>query len=44
MNTAYWKDHFQDKYWVIESYEQLFDSLLEIETVLEELLLAENKN
>jgi phenylalanine-4-hydroxylase len=36
--TEYWKDHFQDKYWIIESYEQLFASLPEIEEVLEELL------
>jgi len=44
MNTAYWKDHFQDKYWVIENYEQLFASLPEIEIVLEELMQMENKN
>jgi phenylalanine-4-hydroxylase len=36
--TEYWKDRFQDKYWIIESYEQLFESLPEIEEVLEELL------
>jgi phenylalanine-4-hydroxylase len=36
--TEYWKDSFQDKYWIIESYEQLFESLPEIEEVLEELL------
>jgi len=39
MNQEYWKDHFQDKYFVIESFEQLFDSLPEIEAVLEEMLL-----
>ena len=44
MSTTYWKDHFQDKYWVIESFEQLFASLPEIEIVLEELMLTENKN
>ncbi|MDI1324708.1 MAG: phenylalanine 4-monooxygenase [Algoriphagus sp.] len=38
MNQEYWKDHFQDKYFVIESYEQLFESLPEIEAVLEEML------
>jgi phenylalanine-4-hydroxylase len=44
MMTSYRKDHFQDKYWVIDSYEQLFESLPEIEQVLEELLAIENKN
>ena len=44
MSTSYWKDRFQDKYWVIESYEQLFASLPEIEIVLEELMQTENKN
>lgn len=43
MNQEYWKDRFQDKYFVIESYEQLYESLPEIERVLEELLL-ENKS
>lgn len=38
MQTAYWKDKFQDKYFVIESYEQLFNSLPEIESVLLEEL------
>jgi phenylalanine-4-hydroxylase len=44
MMTSYWKDRFQDKYWVIDSFEQLFESLPEIEQVLEELLATENKN
>jgi phenylalanine-4-hydroxylase len=44
MSTSYWKDRFQDKYWVIESYEQLFASLPEIEIVLEELMQTETKN
>ena len=44
MSTTYWKDHFQDKYWVIENYEQLFASLPEIEIVLKELMQTENKN
>jgi len=44
MSTTYWKDRFQDKYWVIENYEQLFASLPEIEVVLEELMHSENKN
>jgi phenylalanine-4-hydroxylase len=38
LNQEYWKDHFQDKYFVIESYEQLYESLPEIEAVLEEML------
>jgi phenylalanine-4-hydroxylase len=38
MNTPYWKDKFQDKYFVIDSYEQLYQSLPEIEKVLEEML------
>lgn len=44
MNQEYWKDHFQDKYFVIESYEQLFESLPEIEAVLEEMLEAKTKS
>lgn len=43
LNQEYWKDRFQDKYFVIESYEQLYESLPEIEEVLGEMLL-ENKN
>lgn len=39
LNQEYWKDRFQDKYFVIESYEQLYESLSEIEEVLEEMLL-----
>jgi phenylalanine-4-hydroxylase len=38
MNTTYWKDKFQDKYFIIDSYEQLYQSLPEIESVLEEML------
>ncbi len=38
MNQEYWKDHFQDKYFVIDSYEQLYESLPEIEEVLEKML------
>ncbi|MEB2782485.1 phenylalanine 4-monooxygenase [Algoriphagus sp. C2-6-M1] len=38
LNQEYWKDRFQDKYFVIESYEQLYESLPEIEEVLEEML------
>lgn len=39
LNQEYWKDKFQDKYFVIESYEQLYGSLPEIEEVLVEMLL-----
>ncbi len=38
MNQEYWKDHFQDKYFVIDSLEQLYTSLPEIEQVLVEML------
>lgn len=38
LNQEYWKDRFQDKYFVIESYEQLYMSLPEIEEVLEEMI------
>lgn len=43
MNTPYWKDKFQDKYFIIESYEQLYQSLPEIEAVLEEMVTEEAK-
>jgi phenylalanine-4-hydroxylase len=35
MLTDYYIDHFQDKYFVINSYKQLFDSLGEISRVVE---------
>jgi phenylalanine-4-hydroxylase len=38
LNTPYWKDKFQDKYFIIDSYEQLYESLSEIEDVLEEMV------
>jgi len=38
MNQSYWKDKFQDRYFIIDSLEQLFGSLPEIESVLEEML------
>jgi phenylalanine-4-hydroxylase len=41
MNTPYWKDKFQDKYFIIQSYEQLYQSLSEIESVLEEMVSEE---
>jgi phenylalanine-4-hydroxylase len=44
MNTPYWKDKFQDKYFVIDSYEQLYHSLPEIENVLEEMLTQSSVN
>jgi phenylalanine-4-hydroxylase len=39
MNTPYWKDKFQDKYFVINSYEELYQSIPEIEKVLDEMLI-----
>jgi phenylalanine-4-hydroxylase len=39
METPYIKDKFQEKYWVINSYQQLFESIIEIENTLKELLL-----
>ncbi len=38
LNTPYWKDKYQDRYFVIDSYEQLFNSIPEIESVLKEML------
>ena len=38
LQTPYIIDHFQEKYFVIDSYEQLFDSIPETEAVLEEQL------
>ena len=38
MNTPFYKHDFQKQYFVIESYEQLFHSLKEIEQVLEEAI------
>ncbi|UZD22466.1 phenylalanine 4-monooxygenase [Algoriphagus halophytocola] len=43
LNQEYWKDRFQDKYFVIENYEQLYESLPEIESVLEEMLLEKRQ-
>ncbi len=39
LNQPYWKDKYQDRYFVIDSLEQLYESLPEIESVLEEMLL-----
>ena len=38
LQTPYIIDHFQEQYFVIQSYEQLFHSVPEIETTLEDLL------
>lgn len=38
MQTAYWKDKFQDKYFIISSYEQLYGSIPEIQSVLATML------
>jgi phenylalanine-4-hydroxylase len=43
MNQTYWKDKFQDRYFVIDSLEQLYGSLPEIEEVLEEMLLEKRQ-
>lgn len=40
MNASYIKSEFQKQYFIIESYEQLFGSLPEIEAVLFEMLKA----
>jgi phenylalanine-4-hydroxylase len=37
-NSPYIKDKFQEQYFVIDSYEQLFNSLQDIETILEQEL------
>ena len=42
LQTPYIIDHFQEQYFVIESYEQLFHSVPEIEATLKELLLLTN--
>ncbi len=38
LNNPYWKNRFQDRYYVIESYEQLYASIPEIEECLERML------
>ncbi len=40
LQTPYIIDHFQEQYFVIESYEQLFHSVPEIEATLEGLLVS----
>lgn len=42
LDSPFIKTHFQVKYFVIESYEQLYNSLSEIETVLNEYLSEAN--
>ena len=42
MNTPYIKDKFQEKYWVINSYKQLFESVNEIEETLEKMLVTDH--
>ncbi|MFN8353568.1 MAG: phenylalanine 4-monooxygenase [Spirosomataceae bacterium] len=39
-HTPYIKEKYQDKYFVIDSYEQLFDSIYAIEEILEEEISA----
>ncbi|MEH0155491.1 phenylalanine 4-monooxygenase [Limibacter armeniacum] len=38
MSTPYIKDRFQEKYWVIDSYKELFDSLEQVEDVVNRVL------
>lgn len=38
MNLPYYKDHFQDRYYIIEDYKVLFDALPEIEQRLAEVI------
>jgi len=38
LDTDYEKDKFQEQYWVIESYGQLFNSIPQIRVVLEDML------
>ena len=38
MNTPYWKNKFQDRYFIIKGFEQLYRSIPEIEAQLEHLL------
>ncbi|GAB4051583.1 phenylalanine 4-monooxygenase [Spirosoma litoris] len=42
LKTPYIIDHFQEQYFVIESYEQLYQSVPQIEATLEELLIINN--
>jgi phenylalanine-4-hydroxylase len=41
--TPYIKDKFQEQYFVIDSYEQLYNSIPEIEMLLEEELKLANQ-
>ena len=43
MHTDYRKDVFQSQYWIVNSYEQLFQSIPEIEKVLNEMVLEVKK-
>jgi phenylalanine-4-hydroxylase len=38
LNNPYWKNRFQERYYVIDSYEQLYASIPEIEECLERML------
>ncbi|MCC6515880.1 MAG: phenylalanine 4-monooxygenase [Chitinophagales bacterium] len=38
MEKHYYKDHFQDRYYVINTYKDLFDAIPEIDTLLERAL------
>jgi phenylalanine-4-hydroxylase len=43
MQTDFIKEHYQERYFVIDSYEQLYQSVGEIESILEEMLKKENE-
>ena len=38
MEKHYYKDHFQDRYYVVNHYKDLFDAIPEIERLLEQAL------
>lgn len=42
-DTPYIKEHYQDKYFIIDSYRQLFDSIPEIESALEKRMKDNKK-
>jgi phenylalanine-4-hydroxylase len=44
ISLPYYKDHFQDRYYVIDSYQQLFDALPDIKHWLTKALTAQNRS
>jgi phenylalanine-4-hydroxylase len=43
MQTSFIKERYQEQYFVIDSYEQLYQSIGEIETYIEEIISKENE-